>query len=54
MISLIYSIISLIYSMISHILIIIPKTKKFDCFGWGYMTSLFRSCEIDRSQGKLF
>ena len=31
----------------------LPKTKKFDCLGRGDLTSLFKSCEIDRSQGRL-
>ena len=30
----------------------LPKTKKFDCVGSGDLTSLFKSCEIDRSQGR--
>ena len=35
--------------------IYIPKTKKFDCLGRGDLTFLFlfKSCEIDRSQGRL-
>ena len=33
--------------------IYIPKTKKFDCMGRGDLTFLFKSCEIDRSQGRL-
>ena len=28
-------------------------TKKFGCVGRGDLTSLFKSCEIDRSQGRL-
>ena len=32
---------------------IIPKTKKFGCLGRGDLTFLFKSCEIDRSQGRL-
>ena len=32
---------------------IIPKTKKFGCVGRGDLTFLFKSCEIDRSQGRL-
>ena len=32
---------------------IIPKTKKFGCVGGGDLTFLFKSCEIDRSQGRL-
>ena len=39
-----------------HIIIkkgkIIPKTKKFGCVGRGDLTFLFKSCEIDRSQGR--
>ena len=31
---------------------IIPKTKKFGCVGRGDLTFLFKSCEIDRSQGR--
>ena len=31
---------------------IIPKTKKFGCMGRGDLTFLFKSCEIDISQGK--
>ena len=31
---------------------IIPKTKKFGCVGKGDLTFLFKSCEIDRSQGR--
>ena len=33
--------------------VIIPKTKKFGCVGRGDPTFLFKSCEIDRSQGRL-
>ena len=38
-----------------HVFIIInlPKTKKFGSVGRGDLTSLFKSCEIDRSQGRL-
>ena len=32
---------------------IIPKTKKFGCVGRGDLTILFKSSEIDRSQGRL-
>ena len=32
---------------------IIPKTKKFGCVGRGDLTFLFKSCEIDKSQGRL-
>ena len=32
---------------------ILPKTKKFGCVGRGDLTSLFKSCEIDRSQGRI-
>ena len=34
---------------------IIPKTKDFGCVGYGRSDSsfLFKSCEIDRSQGRL-
>ena len=32
---------------------IIPKTKKFGFIGMGDLTFLFKSCEIDRSQGRL-
>ena len=32
---------------------IIPKTKKFGCVGRGDLTFLFKSCEIDKSQGDL-
>ena len=35
---------------VSHI---IPKTKKFGCVGRGDLTFLFKSCEIDKSQGRL-
>ena len=31
---------------------IIPKTKNFGCVGRGDLTLLFKSCEIDRSQGR--
>ena len=31
----------------------LPKSKKFDCVGREDLTSLFKSCEIDRSQGRL-
>ena len=31
---------------------IIPKTKKCGCVGRGDLTFLFKSCEIDRSQGR--
>ena len=31
---------------------IIPNTKKFGCVGRGDLTFLFKSCEIDRSQGR--
>ena len=38
-----------------HIYIcIIPKTKKFGCVGRGDLTFLFKSCEVDKSQGDLF
>ena len=32
---------------------IIPRTKKFGCVGRGDLTLLFKSCEIDKSQGRL-
>ena len=32
---------------------IIPKIKKFGCVGRGDLTLLFKSCEIDKSQGRL-
>ena len=32
---------------------IIPITKKFGYVGRGDLTFLFKSCEIDRSQGRL-
>ena len=32
---------------------ILPKTKKFGSVGRGDLTSLFKSCEIDRSRGDL-
>ena len=32
---------------------IIPKTKKFGCVGRGDLTFLFKSCELDKSQGRL-
>ena len=32
---------------------IIPKTKKFGCVSRGDLTFLFKSCEIDKSQGRL-
>ena len=32
---------------------IIPKTKKFGCVGREDLTFLFKSCEIDKSQGGL-
>ena len=31
----------------------LPKTKNFDYVGRGDLTSLFKSCEIDRSQERL-
>ena len=31
----------------------LPKIKKFDCVGRGDLTFLFKSCEIDSSQGRL-
>ena len=31
----------------------LPKTKKFGCVGRGDLTFLFKSCEIDKSQGDL-
>ena len=43
----------LIYHIILIVLIYLPKTKKFGCVGMGDLTSLFKSCEIDRSQGRL-
>ena len=39
--------------IIFGILINLPKTQNFDCLGRGDLTSLFKSCEIDRSQGRL-
>ena len=30
-----------------------PKTKKFACVGRGDLTFLFKSCEIDKSEGRL-
>ena len=37
------------------ILYYLPKTKNFDCVGEGRVDFpfLFKSCEIDRSQGRL-
>ena len=32
---------------------ILPKTKKFGCGGRGDLTLLFKTCEIDKSQGRL-
>ena len=32
---------------------IIQKTKKSGCVGRGDLTFLFKSCEIDKSQGRL-
>ena len=32
---------------------ILPKTKKFGCVDRGDPTLLFKSCEIDKSQGRL-
>ena len=32
---------------------IVPKTKKFGCVGRGDLTFLLKSCEMDRSQGRL-
>ena len=31
----------------------LPKAKKFGCVGRGDLTSLFKSCEINKSQGRL-
>ena len=31
----------------------LPKTRKFGCLGRGDLASLFKSCEIDTSQGRL-
>ena len=31
----------------------LPKTKKFGCVSRGDLTSLFKSCEIERSKGRL-
>ena len=36
-----------------YIHIYLPKTKKFGCVDRGDLTLLFKSCEIDKSQGKL-
>ena len=37
----------------NNVSIILPKTKKFGCGGRGDLTLLFKSCEIDKSQGRL-
>ena len=39
--------------LVTPICIIIPKTKMFGCIGKGDLTFLFKSCEIDKSQGRL-
>ena len=44
---------NLTYTSFSHEYIIIPKTKKFGCVGREDLTFLFKSCEIDKSQGRL-
>ena len=39
----------IVYVHIMHL----PKTKKFDRVGRGDLTFLFKSCEIDKSHGRL-
>ena len=43
----------MMYVYIYNIHTYLPKTKKFGCVGRGDLTSLFKSCEIDRSQERL-